>query len=341
MRLRSNSPHRTRRSPAPIAVLYLLGLLLVQTGCGVGTQHASGAAPLSATPVRSALGSPAPNDPVVVAAGDIACDPTSASYHAGLGDPTHCQMKATSDLVVGIHPNAVLVLGDNQYEAGNLQKYQQSYGPTWGRLKDITYPIPGNHEYETTNATGYFTYFGAAAGDPTRGYYSFDIGTWHVVALNSQCNQIGGCGVGSPEEQWLKADLASHPAMCTLAVWHKPEFDSGYYPSTTFLAFWNDLYKAGADVILNGHSHLYERFAPQSPSGALDSANGIRQFTVGTGGEDQSSINAIKPNSQARNTTDFGVLKLTLHTSSYDWQFVPIAGKTYTDSGSAGCHDAP
>jgi acid phosphatase type 7 len=342
MRLRSDAQQRNRRSPAPVAILYLLALLLLLTGCGAGVQRKSSAATLNAaTQPQSATGTPIPADQVVVAAGDIACDPTSASYHNGLGDPTHCQMKATSDLVASIHPNDVLVLGDNQYEAGNLKKYQQSYGPTWGRFKDITYPIPGNHDYETTNAAGYFAYFGTAAGDPTKGYYSFDIGAWHVVALNSQCKRIGGCQAGSPEEQWLKADLASHPAMCTLAMWHMPEFDSGDYPSTAFLAFWTDLYNAGADVILNGHSHLYERFAPQTPNGALDTTHGIRQFTAGTGGDDHSSINKIKPNSQARNATDFGVLKLTLHASSYDWQFIPIAGEAFTDSGSAGCHDAP
>jgi hypothetical protein len=342
MRLHSDTPDGNRRSPAPVAILYLLALSLVLAGCGAGAQHRSRAATLEPTTQSpTAVGTPLPNDPVVVAAGDIACDPTSASYHDGLGDPTHCQMKATSDLVASIQPNDVLVLGDNQYEMGKLLKFQESYGPTWGRFKDITYPIPGNHEYQTTNAAGYFAYFGAVAGNPTKGYYSFDIGTWHIVALNSECVQIGGCKAGSPEEQWLKADLASHHAMCTLAMWHRPEFDSGDYASTSFLAFWTDLYNAGADVILNGHSHLYERFAPQTPNGALDTAYGIRQFTVGTGGDDHTPINRIKPNSQTRSATTFGVLKLTLHASGYNWQFIPIAGETYTDSGSADCHGAP
>ena len=250
-------------------------------------------------------------------------------------------MMATSDLVAHMQLNAVFVLGDNQYQGGALQKYQQSYDPTWGRFKAITHPVPGNHEYETTNAAGYFAYLGAAAPDPTEGYYSVDVGTWHIIALNSECDEIGGCNHGSPEEQWLMNDLASHPAMCTLAFWHKPEFDSGGYASTAFLAFWNDLYNAGADVVLNGHSHLYERFAPQTPDGMLDVMHGIRQFTVGTGGEDHSSLHEINPNSQARTATDFGVLKLTLHASSYDWQFIPTAGKGFTDSGSAGCHGAP
>jgi len=167
--------------------------------------------------------------PVVAAVGDIACDPANPSYNGGDGTATACRMKATSDLLVGGGWSAVLLLGDNQYEDGALARYQASYDPTWGRVKGLTYPAPGNHEYGTPGAAGYFAYFGAAAGDPARGYYSFDLGAWHLVVLNSNCAAVSGCGPGSAQEQWLAADLAAHPGRCTLAYWHHPRFSSGQH----------------------------------------------------------------------------------------------------------------
>jgi hypothetical protein len=231
-------------------------------------------------------------------------------------------------------------LGDNQYPNGELSKYLQSYDPTWGREKPSTYPTPGNHEYNTPGATGYYSYFGALAGDPSKGYYSYDIGSWHIIALNSNCSAIGGCGNNSPQEVWLESDLAAHTNSCTLAYWHHPRFSSGtnHGSNATYDAFWQDLYAAGADVVLAGHEHNYERFAPMNPSGSLDTTNGIREFVVGSGGKSHYGFGAPLSTSEVRNGDTFGVLQLTLHSNSYDWIFVAEAGKTFTDSGTSQCH---
>jgi acid phosphatase type 7 len=217
-----------------------------------------------------------------------------------------------------------------------------SYGLTWGQFKSITFPVVGNHEYLTAAAAGYFQYFGSAAGKSNQGYYSFDIGAWHLIALNAECSNVGGCQVGSPQETWLKADLAAHSNTCTLAYWHQPRFSSGKAGNwTQYSTFWQDLYAANADVVLGGHDHDYERFAPQNPSHQADPAQGIREFVVGTGGADHGGAGgfpSIQPNSQVRDNTTFGVLKLTLHPTSYSWAFVPEAGQTFTDSGTTNCH---
>ena len=280
-----------------------------------------------------------PDPPVIAAAGDIACDPADANFNGGNGTASACRMKATSDLLLGLGLTAVLLLGDNQYEDGAASKYQLSYDPTWGRLKAITRPAPGNHEYVTPGAAGYFSYFGAAAGDPAKGYLSYDLGGWHLIALNSNC--VGGCGAGSPQEQWLAADLAAHPGVCTLAYWHHPRFSSGPHGNdATYDAFWQDLHAAHADVILNGHDHIYERFAPQSPAAAADPAYGIRQFTVGTGGKNLTSIGVVRANSEVRNASAFGVLELTLHPDGYAWRFLSAAGGAVLDQGTGLCHSA-
>ena len=236
----------------------------------------------------------AASDPVIAAAGDIACDPASPNFNGGNGTTTACRQKYTSDLLVNANLAAVLNLGDAQYECGSLQAFMQSYDLSWGRVKSITYPVVGNHEYQTTGgvdcttanagATGYFDYFGSAAGTRGQGYYSYDIGAWHIVALNSNCAEVGGCDASSPQGQWLQADLSTHTNMCTLAYFHHPLFSSGTHASSNSLPFWQLLYQYNADLILNGHDHLYERFAPQSPNGMADPINGIRQFTIGTGG---------------------------------------------------------
>jgi hypothetical protein len=201
--------------------------------------------------------------------------------------------------------------------------------------------VPGNHDYHTSGASGYFGYFGGAAGDPSKGYYSFDLGGWHVIVLNTSdgCATIS-CAAGSPQEQWLKADLAAHPAQCTLAMWHQPRFNSGaeHGNDTDVAPFWNDLYAAGADVILNGHEHVYERFAPQDPEGRGDPQRGIREFVVGTGGAPLYAFLPPEPNDRVRNAETHGVIKLTLHPDGYDWRFVPVAGESFTDSGSGECH---
>jgi hypothetical protein len=281
-------------------------------------------------------------DPVVGAAGDIACDPADGFFNGGRGTATACRMEATSDLLLGPGWDAVLLLGDNQYVDGALWKYRGVFGPTWGRLGALLRPAPGNHEYETAGASGYFAYFGAAAGEPSEGWYSYDLGTWHVVVLNSNCSNIGGCGPGSRQLRWLAADLAAHPRACTLAYWHHPRFSSGAHgDDATYDTFWRTLYAAGADLVLTGHDHDYERFAPQDAEARADLEHGIREFVVGTGGRETRPFATLRANSEARNAIDLGVLKLRLRTDGYDWSFLPAAGGTYADAGSAGCHNAP
>jgi chitodextrinase len=290
----------------------------------------------------------AAGDPVIAAAGDIACDPTNSHYFGGAGDSNTCNQRATSDMLVNGGYAAVLPLGDNQYYCGGLSAFTQSYDPSWGRVKSVTHPVVGNHEYLTSGGTGcdpsnaaangYFTYFGSAAGQKGQGYYSYDIGTWHLVALNSNCSDAGGCGTGTPQYNWLSADLAAHQNTCTLAYWHIPLFSSGGRAASNMRSLWTLLYNNNADLALEGHDHIYERFAPQTSAGALDTARGIRSFIVGTGGANHTSIATIAANSEVRDASTFGILQLTLHPTSYDWKFLPVPGKTFTDSGTGACH---
>jgi acid phosphatase type 7 len=291
-------------------------------------------------------------DPVLVAAGDIACDPLNPDFNAGFGFSNSCRQKAVSDLILtDPEIRAVAALGDIQYYCGGAAAFAASYDKSWGRLKPITYPSVGNHEYITSNpsgpatdcdptglAAGYFGYFGAAAGASNGGYYSYDLGTWHIIVLNSNCPQAGGCGTGSAQDTWLQADLAAHPVACTLAYWHIPLWSSGGRAAQNSAKFVQRLYAAGADVILTGHDHTYERFAPQNPAGLLDTVQGLRAFVVGTGGANHTTIPSVAANSEVRNADTFGFLRLTLHPGGYDWRFVPEPGKTFSDSGSASCH---
>jgi hypothetical protein len=265
-------------------------------------------------------------DAVLLAAGDIASCASS-------GD------EATAALLDTL-PGTVATLGDTVYEDGTAAQFRDCYDPSWGRHKARTRPAVGNHDYQTPGAAAYFAYFGEAAGDPDKGYYSYDLGAWHVVVLNSNCSQVGGCGPDSPQEQWLRADLAAHPTSCALAYWHHPRFSSGaqHGDHDNLEPFWRALYDAGADVVLVGHEHHYERFAPQDPSGNADAKRGIRQFVVGTGGKNHYRFDPPMPNSEVRNADTFGVLKLTLRANGYDWAFVPVAGATFTDAGSDACH---
>lgn len=278
-------------------------------------------------------------DPLVAVAGDVACDPASPAFNHGIGTPGSCRQAATARLLDGRNLSAVFIPGDSQYYSGGLAAYEASYDPSWGKYKAITYPAPGNHEYLTGEGAGYYAYFGARAGDSAKGYYSFNFGTWHVIALNSQCDEVGGCDSGSPQEQWLRGDLAAHPATCTVAFWHEPRYSSSpRRDNAAVTPFWRDLYAAGVDLVLNGHAHEYERFAPMDPLGNLDSAHGIREIVVGTGGAEHVPFGAIRAQSEARSDDTFGVLLLTLHPKGYDWTFVPEVGKTFTDSGSGACH---
>ena len=260
----------------------------------------------------------------------------------GAGDIADCRdlsgAEATAKLLEQI-PGTVMAVGDLAYPNGSKENFV-CYDQTWGRVKARTRPAPGNHEFHAAGATPYFDYFGVAAGDARLGYYSYELGSWHIVALNSECADVGGCEAGSPQEKWLRQDLAEHPAACTLAYWHKPLFSSGgaHGNDLTVKSLWQALYDANADVIIGGHDHDYERFAPQSPDGVADTARGIREFVVGTGGKNQRPFGAIDANSESRSADTFGVLKLTLHPGGYDWLFVAEAGKTFTDSGSGKCH---
>jgi hypothetical protein len=231
-------------------------------------------------------------------------------------------------------------LGDEQYDSGTSAEFAGAFEPSWGRFKPLIHPAVGNHEYLTSGASGYFDYFGGAAGDPTKGYYSFDLGDWHLIALNSNCEYVS-CAAGAPQEQWLRADLASHSPRCTLAYWHHPLFTSG--PSNgqadglATRPLWQALYDNRADVVLNGHDHDYERFAPQAPSGQSD-PNGIREFVVGTGGKSHFAFGTISPNSEVHNADSFGVLLLALDSASYTWRFVPENAGGFNDQGAAQCH---
>jgi hypothetical protein len=273
-------------------------------------------------------------DPVVIAAGDIACKPGSAVT------ADRCRQAATADLITRAPAvTRVLALGDQQYEDGALTDYTGpgGYDATWGTAKLITAPVPGNHDYHTPGASGYFDYFGAAAGDRSRGYYAYDLGAWHLVALNSEISTA----TGSSQEQWLRRDLAATTRPCVLAYWHEPRFSSGYHGAALWVSpLWDDLYAAGADLVLNGHDHDYERFAPQDPSGQPNS-RGVREFVVGTGGAQHEPLGGVQSNSEVLDGTTFGVLQLTLRARGYDWSFVPEAGRSFTDTGSASCHDEP
>ncbi len=242
-----------------------------------------------------------------------------------------------ADTVASLKPTAFAPLGDLQYETGLASDYAGSYDKAFGRFKNISYPAIGNHEYLTNGAPGYFGHFGARAHGPGA-YYSYNLGTWHVVVLNSNCGLAGGCDATSAQYKWLQADLKANPHTCTLAYWHHPVFSSGNHGANAGAKpLWDVLSAGGAELVLNGHDHIYERFAPQTSDGKRDDARGLREFVVGTGGKNHTPINVVQPNSEVRNTDTYGVLQLTLKPGSYDWRFVPEAGKTFTDSGSANC----
>jgi hypothetical protein len=306
------------------------------TGRTPAATPSTGSAHPSKTAAGAGASASAAGPVTIAAAGDIACPASSPDYAGGAGTAGACRQRATSDLVAGHGYDAVLVLGDLQYDNGSAASFQQVYGPTWGRVRSVTRPVIGNHEYGS-GGDAYFDYFGAAAGPRGQGWYSFDLGGWHVVALNSNCDRVG-CARGSAQERWLAADLAAHPSRCTLAMWHHPRWSGGEHGDNPVVsALVEDLYAAGADVILNGHDHDYERFAPQDPSGGLDRARGVREFVVGTGGK---SHYRVTPSARTEASSDdtYGVLELTLRAGGYDWRFRPEAGRTFSDRGSADCH---
>jgi hypothetical protein len=280
----------------------------------------------------------------IVAAGDIACDPRSRFFDRGLGSGRFCRAAAVEKVIRAAKPDAVLALGDDQYEAGRLRAFRRSYDKSWGQQLARTYTVPGNHEYQASrSAYGYFTYFGAHAGPNRGGWYSVVAGGWRLIALNSNCWTIGGCSGGSPQYRWLRHLLATRSDGCSLAFMHHPLISSGPHGDDESGArpLWKLLYHFGVDVALVGHDHIYERFAPVNAFGVKNKAHGIREFIVGTGGAMHYGITRVHRYSQVHNTRTFGVLRVTLRLGAYDWKFLPAAGGTFTDSGTARCHGAP
>ena len=324
----TNEPHL----PAPGATPFLLGILAGFVLLALVL--------LAIDSLRERTGPDvaAASDPVVATAGDIACGAGSVEQP--------CKQTETSDLLMQIDPDAVLPLGDLQYEEGAYLDYLNFYDSSWGRKKPVTRPALGNHEYGTPGASDTFDYFNGIgmfsgpAGDRDKGYYSFDLGAWHLVALNSNCAKMGGCAAGSAQEQWLRQDLAATDKRCTIAYWHHPRWtsDTRAFDTVELDPLVQALYDHGVELLLVGHSHFYERFAPQGPNQQFEPGRGVRQIIVGTGGRDVNGFGEIEPNSEVRNGETFGVLKLTLHETSYDWQFVPIAGQTFSDAGTDFCH---
>jgi hypothetical protein len=258
------------------------------------------------------------------------------------GDIASCSSpgdEATAALL-DARPNArIATLGDNVYESGTATEFRECYDPTWGRHKGRTRPALGNHEYGVFRAGGYFGAFGSAAGEAPLGWYSYDLGVWHVIVLNSNC-EVVGCATGGSQDRFIRDDLAASPARCTVAIWHHPRWSSGtvHGPTVALQSLYTALFELGVDVLLSGHEHNYERFAPLDPAGQVDTARGVRQFVVGTGGRSHYPFGPPAAGSEVRNDNTFGVLALTLRAGSYQWQFVPEAGKTFTDSGSFNCH---
>ncbi len=300
----------------------------IVNGSGLVTGRASGAATITATSEGqrgtaevTVTARPQGRGEVLVGAGDIAdCGSSGAEATAALLDAI---------------PGTVFTAGDNAYSSGTASEYANCYDPTWGRHKARTRPAPGNHEYNTSDAAPYYAYFGANAGPSGRGYYSYDLGDWHLISLNSNIDM----SAGSAQELWLRADLAATTKTCVLAYWHHPRFSSGSHGSSTeSQPLWQALYDYNADVVVVGHDHNYQRFAPQTPSGAPDPVRGIREFVAGTGGRSHYSFSTPIANTEAYNTDTWGVLKLTLDAASYSWEFIPIAGGTYRDSGTGACH---
>ena len=291
-------------------------------------------------------GTPAPGTPpspplgggaVVVAAGDVACPSTSQGT-------TSCGQKQTGDVIRQINPDVVVGLGDYQYDYGTLDSFAKYYEPFWGSFKAKTRAINGG-SHDFYGGGDYYTYFGSSAGPAPYASYSYDVGAWHLIALNNYCSNnvngsSGGCGVGSQWYNWLKADLEANPRRCTLVYWHQPYWTSGasHAPYSAVSAYVQLMYDHGVDVLLQAHNHQYERFAPQTPAGVRDDARGIQAFVVGTGGRSFYGFNSTPaPNSLVRNADTFGVLQMSLRSDSYDYEFKPIVGKTFTDTGTRNC----
>jgi hypothetical protein len=337
------APGRSRwlRRFLRVLVIAVVAAGLVGAGVVAGIQLADRGAlgntgPPSATP-SPAVAAPSPSSIPPPSAAPVG--PTAVLV--GAGDIATCASnrdEQTAALVAAI-PGTVFTTGDNVYMTGTRAQFQKCYGPSWGRFRNRTYPAIGNHDAITLDGQPYFAYFGAAAGPPYDGWYSYQAGTWHIIVLNSNCQSVGGCGEGSRELSWLKADLAAHPDLCTLAIWHHPRFSSGEHGSDRITdPFWRVLFDAHAELILNGHEHDYERFAPQTPAGLADPVDGIREIVIGTGGKSLRLFNRIVANSEVRDASSYGVLRLDLAPGKYSWRFVGTSARAFSDSGTTACH---
>lgn len=368
--MRMTLPHLSRRRRRVVTVLAATTVAALAIAVpALANNTPDNAWPYQGQQARSAT---------LVAVGDIACEPPAD----GSLSSTRCQQQlATANLTENLQPDLVAIMGDEQYQTGKYSDFENSFDKSWGAFKFLQRPAPGNHEFYTKskyldpvtgqpepaqNGKGYFEYYNGYTGDPTsaagtprpygqagepsKGYYSYDLGAWHLISLNAECEkQPGGCDPNgawlTAQTQWLKQDLAHNRADCTLAYWHQPLFTAvDPAPSVdgaATKAWWQALYNSGADVVLNGHDHVYTRWAPQTPDGTVDAHHGIRQFTIGTGGEDlDTNIAPLPANVDAANDQSYGVSRFTLNNHSYSWRFTSAIG-TYTDAGTASCHGAP
>jgi hypothetical protein len=296
--------------------------------------------------VARSVATPTPRDPLdldsLASYPPIAVESPGGSVTlSGAGDIVRCDEdrdEATAALLDDL-PGWVFTAGDNVYDDGTAREFEECYGPSWGRHRERTLPAPGNHDFKTRRAAGYFGYFGERAGDPRAGWYATDLGAWRLIVLASNCDEVGGCGPDSDQGRWLARELEAHPRRCTIAVWHHPRFSTGEHgPIAAVTPFWEALHPAGVELIVNGHDHSYERFVPLDAAGRRDADRGIRQIVVGTGGARLRGFPGDDPNSVVRSWESHGVLRLDLHDDSYDWEFIPVAGGEFTDRGSGTCH---
>ena len=332
---------------ATLILLFGLAGLVRPSGGGSSSRATATAATPSAPPIAVASGgatpSVSPSNPTTSTgqpAGSPPGLPSGDPVLVGAGDIADCALAdddATAALVDSI-AGTVFTAGDNAYPDGSAAQFRDCYGPTWGRFLTRTRSAPGNHDWVTKDLAGYLGYFGSAAAPDGKSWYSYDLGTWHIIVLDSDCSSVGGCGADSPQGGWLAADLKASTARCTLAIWHHPRFSSGEHGNDTEVApLWTALAGAAADVVVNGHDHDYERFAPQDSAGQLDRAGGLREFVVGTGGAALRPFPTTATNSEVRATGAHGVIRFVLHQGSFEWRFISTSG-AFSDAGSAVCH---
>ena len=317
---------------AVAALVYLNPINQINAGvCDVNPNHKNCQTPTpSPTPGPSPTPTPTPTP-----------FPGGAAILVGAGDIARCPTKNGAEKTASLLDNisgTVFTTGDNAYSSGTTSEFDRCYDPTWGRHKARTRPTAGNHDYGTTDAVPYFTYFGASAGNIGEGYYSYNIGSWRAIAINSNCGDIGGCETSSAQYQWLANELSANPSVCTVAYWHHPRFTIGPHDDEVDMDdIWNLLFSQGVDVVVTGHDHNYQRWTPMNGAGSADT-NGIRQFVVGTGGRSLTTPDRSNPLVEADDHSAFGVIKLSLFDGGYNWDFVPVAGESFTDSGSSSCH---